>query len=189
MTVGLYEKGLYVSKVSGVHTPEYRKWKMMFYRCYDSKFKASAETYQGCEVGQAFHRFQNFAEWCNNQAGFKEGFQLDKDILVKGNKIYSPETCVFVPHEINSLLTKADKMRGDLPVGVSWHSRDQVFTVKINTANGAKHVGYFSNVSDAFEAYKVTKEKHIQRVAEKYVDVIDRRCYDALMNYKVEVTD
>lgn len=71
-------------------------------------------TYKDCEVSENFKSYEYFYEWCNKQIGFgNEYWQLDKDLLIKGNKVYSENTCHFIPKEINLVLTKSDKKRGE----------------------------------------------------------------------------
>lgn len=187
--VGLYEKGDYVSKIGYTHTQEYRKWMAMLNRCCSEKFKLSVQTYEHCKMSEEFHKFQYFASWCNRQHGFNKGWHLDKDILIKGNKVYSENTCVFVPSDINVAFVKCDKARGDCPVGVSWHSRDCVFTAKVNTGKFVTHLGYFDSPEDAFLVYKIAKEKYIKSLAYKWKDEVDTRVFQALLNYEVEITD
>ena len=99
----------------------YELWLNMLKRCYSDKVSAKNSTYKKSEVFNEWLNFQNFAEWYYENYYEIEGenMHLDKDILVKGNKIYSPDTCVFVPQSINSLFIKSDKARGDLPIGVT----------------------------------------------------------------------
>lgn len=101
----------------------------MMRRCYDPKYHEKEPTYKGCEVCKEWLNFQMFAEWYYKNHYEIEGQRicLDKDILLKGNKIYSADTCIFVPHRINSLFVKSYKLRGELPIGVSYHKRDKKF--------------------------------------------------------------
>ena len=106
--VGYIGEGKYKVKENGKNTRVYDTWHDMLRRCYDSKFHEKRPTYVDCEVCEEWHNFQNFAKWYDNNYYEIEGerMHLDKDILVKHNKIYSSETCVFVPHAINSLWYK-----------------------------------------------------------------------------------
>jgi hypothetical protein len=116
------------------------------------------------------------------------GRQLDKDILVKWNKHYSEDTCVFVPREINNLFIRRKNDRGNLPIGVSLYKGTR-FHVQVSRDNGPRHIGYFDNVEDAFAAYKRVKEEYIKYKAEKWKDKIDPRVYAALIAYEVAIDD
>jgi hypothetical protein len=171
-------------------TKEYNLWSGMMTRAYNPKFHEKKPSYKDITVCENWHHADNFMDWCQKQIGFKsEGFQIDKDILVKGNKVYSPEVCVFVPAEINSQLTKANAKRGLYPIGVSWHSQHEKFMACLRRDKKTKHLGYFHCPTEAFYAYKKAKEDYLKELAEKYKSVIDIRCYEALYNYEVEITD
>ena len=118
---------------------------------------------------------------------------LDKDILMKGNKIYSPDTCVFVPKNINTLFTKSNKSRGKYPIGVYFNKDRNKFQVNCNTFyNGKtqqKYLGLYNTIEDAFNAYKQSKEANIKQVADYYKENIPDNLYEAMYNYKVEITD
>lgn len=161
----------------------------MLCRCYSHKYQEKKPTYIGCYVCEEWLSFSNFKEWFDNN--YREGYQLDKDILVKGNKIYSPETCCFVPQEINQLLIKCNGSRGQHPLGVSYHSQLNKFQVRMRISNIGKNLGLFNTANEAFQAYKTAKEAHIKEVATEYYTKgkINERVYQALMKYEVEITD
>ena len=119
---------------------------------------------------------------------------LDKDILIKGNKIYSPETCIFVPQTINSLFVKRDNKRGESVIGVSLHknSKYQVHCSIINPETGKskqEYLGVYDTQEKAFQVYKYYKEKNIKEVADYYFGRIPDKLYNAMYNYEVEITD
>lgn len=122
--------------------------------------------------------------------GNGNSFQLDKDLLVKGNKVYSETICVFLPNEINSLLTKRTASRGEYLIGVSWSETNKAFIARVNKNTGkSKHLGYFKTELEAYNAYKVAKESFVKEQANEWKDQIDPRAYNALMKYTVEITD
>ena len=172
----------------GEHTLYYRYWLNMFHRCY-RKDHPNCRTYESCSVGEGFHSFENFEEWCDRQVGFgNKGWHLDKDILLKGNKVYSPEACCFVPQEINVLFTKREVARGDYPIGVSRKNKGGGYQVQLSQFRD-KYLGTYATPEEAFLAYKQAKETYIKEVANKWKDQIDPRVYNALMKYEVEITD
>lgn len=170
--------------------PTYNLWFGMMTRAYNPKYHEGKPTYKDVEVCEEWLHYKNFKNWCESQIGFGvKGFNLDKDILKKGNKVYSPDLCVFVPSEINSQLTKANAARGLYPIGVSWHSGHEKFMACLRANGKTKHLGYYLNPEDAFNAYKVAKEAYLKKIAEKYREVVDPRVVEALYAYEVEITD
>ena len=151
-------------------------------------FDVFQKTYIGCFVAEEWYCFQTFAQWHKeNKKSHMKSWQLDKDILVKGNKIYSPETCCFVPQEVNTLFVKNNINRGKYPIGVS--KVGNKFVSFIKTIDKSVYLGTFTTPEEAFEAYKTAKEAHIKEVADKWRELIDPRVYQALYKYEVEITD
>ena len=181
----------YSITIDGVHTKEYILWKTMLQRCYSDNSKKKSPTYEGCEVSSKFKSYEYFYEWRNKQIGFdNKDWQLDKDLLVKGNKVYSEDTCVFLPDEINKLLVKSDKKRGKHLIGVYWCKKGKAFKAQVSKNKGkSEYLGSFNTELEAFNAYKEAKESFIKEQAEKWKYQIDPRAYEALMDYQVEITD
>ena len=181
----------YPTKVNGVHTKEYTLWGHMLQRCYSTTLKKQRPTYMGCEVSDNFKSYEYFYEWCNRQVGFdNEGWHLDKDLLIKENKVYSESACIFIPQEINSMLLKSDKKRGKHLIGVCWHKKGKAFMASVNRNKGeSEYLGLFNTELEAFNAYKTAKESFIKEQAEKWKGEIDHRAYNALMNYVVSIDD
>ena len=176
--------------INGVQTKEYVLWCSMLKRCYSEGYKKKHQTYKDCEVSENFKSYEYFYEWCHKQVGFNKEWHLDKDLLTKGNKIYSESTCVFLPQEINSLLVKCTASRGEHLIGVSWHNTKKAFVARVGRSKGKQeHLGYFNTEIEAFNAYKTAKEAFIKEQANKWKDKIDERAYQALINYTVEITD
>ena len=171
----------YPSTINGRNTKEYEIWCSMLKRCYNDTYQKKNPTYIGCKVSDKFKSYEYFYEWCHKQIGFgNEGWQLDKDLLIKGNKIYSENTCVFIPREINSLLVKSAASRGEYLIGVCWCKRDKAFIARVRKNKGrSEYLGLFNTEIEAF----------VKEQANKYKSQIDPRAYSALMNYTVEITD
>jgi len=191
--VGYFGVGIFTATILGKNTPEYEAWSGMIKRCYGEKKLEKYTSYIGCSVDEKWHNFQNFAKWHeeNYNPEIMKDWQLDKDILVKNNKIYSPETCCFVPRDINNVIKTNKNKRGELPVGVSRRTinKKEMFRVSIATAVKKSNLGYFNTPEEAFQVYKTAKENYIKEVADKWCGLISKRVYQALMDYKIEITD
>ena len=194
--IGYLGVGKYEARKEGKFTISYTHWKTMLNRCCSNYNKELRPTYKDCTVCEEWHNFQNFGKWFddNYYQIDNEIMCLDKDILYKGNKIYSPETCIFVPSRINTLFVKSDKVRGNLPIGVGYHKQHNKYrsycnTTDLNGNRNQKHLGYFKTIEEAFLAYKTFKEQYIKQVADEYKNKIPKKLYDAMYNYKVEITD
>lgn len=172
----------------------YNCWHAMLSRCYSDKYKEKHPTYKECYVCDEWLYFPNFKNW------YKENYyqidnlgrtDLDKDILIKGNKVYSPNTCVFVPEKINKVFTKVDKSRGDNVIGVSFHKQNKKYTANCNRSLiGSKdYIGIYETEEQAFNAYKKVKEDYISFICETYKDLIPKPLYDALLSYNVSIDD
>jgi len=179
----------------GKHTSQQKKkhtfWANMLSRCYLEKRHKHNPTYKNCSVCEEWHNFQNFGDWYdeNHYEIPGEKMCLDKDILQKGNKLYSPETCVFVPKSINNLVVNRVNDRGDCLVGVYYKKDRNKYVARISK-NGKTHViGSFGNEYDAFLAYKREKEAHIKQVADKYQIWIPQKLYDAMYRWEIHETD
>ena len=195
--IGYLGEGKYKVRENGKTTKCYDAWHSMLQRCYDEKFHKKRPTYKGCKMRDNWHNFQNFGKWYYDNYYEIEGQKmcLDKDILLKGNKIYSPETCIFVPNNINTLFIKNDKCRGVYMIGVSYHKQTGKFKARCNIYDLKErkrkitHLGYYNTPEEAFNVYKEFKENYIKQVADYYKDKIPSELYDAMHNYKVEITD
>ena len=172
-----------------------RLWNKILLRSYCEKHLEICPTYEDAEVCDEWLNFQNFAEWCKGQEFFnaedEKGrlYHLDKDILVKGNKTYSPDTCCFVPQEINKLLSKRSASRGSNPMGVGLDKDSERFRARLSYFGKSRHLGCFKTPEEAFLAYKKAKESYIKEVAEKRKGRVDERAYQALLNYEVHIDD
>lgn len=157
--------------------PFYQKWKSMLNRCYSSKYQENFPTYINCSTCKEWLTFSNFKKWMIKQEW--QGSDLDKDIKIQGNKLYSPETCLFVPQEINKLLTDSKAIRGSLPQGV--HKKRDKYASQCNKNGKRIHLGYFESAELAFEAYKEFKYNLIRLIAETQSEPLR----SALLNYRI----
>ena len=150
--------------------PYYSAWASMISRCYSKKIHLKCPTYAGCSVDQNWLTFSVFREWMEAQDW--QGKHLDKDILFPGNKVYSAESCVFVPPALNAFLTDRGRKRGDWPIGVCWSKPVGKFQARCrNPFTGeAGHIGYFDDPNDAHEAWRTRKHQHALRYAEMQED-------------------
>lgn len=169
---------------NGVLLQSYKTWKGMIFRCYDEKELKTHPSYKDCSVCKEWLYFSNFKKWFDDpQNGYINGYMLDKDILCAGNRIYSPETCCFVPNEINILVRKAYDNK-DLPTGV-FLSREDVFCASYKN----HYLGVFNKVEDAYNAYCECKEEDVKKRSQEYYNkgLITKKVYDALQKYKVKL--
>lgn len=184
--IGVNNIGKYPTSIDGVHTKEYLVWKSMLQRCVPGgTFQTANPSYIGCSVHPDFIHFQDFAEWCSNQIGFgNDGFALDKDILVPGNKVYGPDTCCFVPKSINVALTH--KQLNNSRYGIGVKPSGGKFISRIKRRGVWTHLGTFDTISEACEQYKAAKTDEVHRLAVEFREMIDRRVYDAMMEYRMD---
>lgn len=180
--------GKYKVSINGKTTPEYSTWHSMLRRCYSKKFIDLNRTYIGCEVCDEWLNFQNFAKWFESNYNYNNlKYELDKDLLYKNNKIYSPNTCCFIPKEINALFTKRQNDRGAYPIGVTKTKRG--FVARVNNKNKRIQGKYRKTPEEAFQDYKTIKENLIKQKAEKYKNFITKQVYNSLLKYKVDYND
>lgn len=174
-----------------VKLKSYELWLSMIKRCYSEGELKKHPSYKDCYVCNEWLYYSNFKKWFEEHlAEYKDKYQLDKDILIKGNKVYSPETCCFVPPIINTILTNSKAKRGQTGI-VGVYKRGKKFFSSININGRSKKLGSFNTQQEAFLVYKETKEKRIRSLAKHYYEnkCITKRVYDALMSYEIKITD
>ena len=180
---------------NGKMIDSYKCWKRMLQRCYSAKYQEKQPTYIGCCVSDDWIYYPNFKNWYNENYYEIDNktSQLDKDVLIKGNKVYSPDTCVFVPNFINLLFTKRQKSRGELPIGVCYHKASKKYVAQLRVFKDGKatlkYLGCFNTPNEAFEVYKQAKEDYIKEVADEYKDRIPVKLYEAMYDYEVNIND
>lgn len=176
-------------EIDAVHTRIYQIWHGMIKRCHNDKVQASHNAYRDASVCNDWLTFSSFLNWVeSSESGYMDGYDLDKDILRKGNKLYSPDTCCFVHPRINKLLIKQGRRtckNMDLPLGVTFSKGK--YTAYCSFGDKIKNLGSFLNPDDAFVAYKTAKESYIKEVAQDYYNngLMHIRIYNALMNYEI----
>lgn len=196
MTKLVYDIGFndkrYPAKVNNKTIDKYTLWVNMLYRCTE-KLWIKHPTYTGTTCSENFKSYSFFYEWCNQQLNANEkdengkSWHLDKDLL--SSKMYSEDTCVFIPQRINKLLTKSDSARGKSPIGVCWHKPTEKYQANCQEDSEKRYLGLFNTAQEAFIAYRDCKESFIKKLANEYKSQLDPRAYQALMNYQVEITD
>ena len=202
--VGYFGQGKYVAQKNKNKNRVYQTWKGMLQRCYDPYYINEHLTYIDCYVCEEWHNFQVFAEWYYENYYEIEGDrpEIEKDILIKDNKIYSPQTCIFVPRRINILFVRQQTYRGEYPIGVC-ENNDKARGYKYlmaqccildenrNRKRRNVHLGHFplSEPFHAFYVYKQFKENYIKQVADEYKDLIPTKLYEAMYKYEVEIND
>jgi len=159
--------------------PFYRTWKDMLSRGYDDEFKIRCPTYKHVTVCPEWHLFSTFRSWMVMQDW--EGKQLDKDLLVTGNKVYSPENCVFVSRQVNNFMVDCGAARGLYLIGASWRKDRGKFQAHCsNPFTGKKdYLGYFTNEEQAHQAWLAKKLEHTYALAAIQTD---DRVAEALIN-------
>ena len=161
----------------------YKVWLSVLQRSFNEKLKSRDTCYHDVGVSEDFLDFNFFLTWATNQVGYNNnGWQLDKDILVKGNKIYSPETCCFVPREINNNFIRCMKKDKLLPMGIT-KQRNGKYRVRLNWEGEEKLVGVFKDLEDATLAHSEAKSSYVKSLAEKWKGKIDDRVYDRMVTY------
>lgn len=129
----------------------------MLRRCYSEDFLSKAPTYKGCSVCDDWLYFSNFKSWMETQDW--QGKDLDKDLRIRGNKVYGPEACLFISREVNSFINESRSRTGKFPLGVHQHTKNLNYIAGISLGNGSTHLGSFSTPEDAHQAWKEAKNK------------------------------
>jgi hypothetical protein len=191
-----------ISKNS-IHTKEYKTWMSILLRCFDKKYKQRRPKYQNVTCCEEWLYYPNFYEWIHKQENFevwlnadKFTFALDKDILIKGNKVYGPDTCCLVPTYVNSLFaTTAKRSNGDnnIPLGVVYQTKctNKHYRAEIKQGEHMIYSQSYETPQEAFQAYKQHKEAYIKQVAQEEYNkgTISKKCYEAMMKWEVEIED
>lgn len=176
-----YEKPIVVN---GQHIPSYDFWKSILFRCYSKSFLSRSPTYEGCSICEEWKYYSNFKRWYDEH--YVEGYHLDKDILVQGNKVYGPQTTCFVPQEINKLILTRGRQRGPYKAGV-YFSKGK-FVAQYQAKGKHISLGAFSSEDEACKAYQRAKKIHIANVATEFYNEgkITKEVRDALYRWEIK---
>ena len=168
----------------------YETWKGMLTRCYSEEQKKLQPAYKDSTCCESWHNFQVFAKWCSDNMPPDDSYsyQLDKDILHKGNKVYSPDFCCLVPPRINKMLEKSDAARGDLPLGVRVRPSGRVGDYIVKSGKQC-HLGMFDTIEEAFAVYRKEKLTIITEAVDEYKSGLLPHVQVALLNYDVSIND
>lgn len=185
----IYDKGYvglgnYKTSIDGNHTKYYTMWKNMFQRCYSESYHLRTPTYIGCEICEEWLNFQNFAKWFEDN--YIEGYVLDKDLLSKGNKIYSPDNCCFIPSEINSIIAGYTNRNKDLPLGVQKCKKSKKYITSLTLNYKSTHHGRYETIEEASNAIIKVKNLHIKNMLILYKDNLNEKILNAIQNYIID---
>lgn len=149
--------------------PFYTTWVNMLVRCYDPKFQMKSQRYKGCSTVPQWHLFSNFRSWMIQEDW--QGKELDKDLLVQGNKVYGPETCVFVDARVNTFIVEGTARRGEWPIGVcSFKGKFMAQCWSVVTGK-QEYLGLFKTPEEAHAAWLSYKLQQAYILAEQQSDV------------------
>lgn len=149
----------------------YKVWYSMLQRCYDEKFQTKQPTYIDCSVTKEWHNYSVFKAWYDEN--YVEGYQLDKDIKVKGSRVYSPDTCLFVSSKLNNLLTNIQSDNSSGYIGVCYNKPLKRYVARIRSVEGNIFLGYATTASEAYELYKTAYNMKIDKYKVEFPDVAE----------------
>lgn len=164
--------------------PYYKVWAHMIVRCYDQQFKDRNPTYKDCTVCEEWLTFSNFKSWMEKQDW--EGKQLDKDLLVRGNKHYSPKTSCFISPAVNKFILEGEASRGEFPIGVYFDKSKDRFCARCNNPFTGKqeNLGLFEDPITAHAVWLSRKLEFAKRLSEKESsEIIIRALIERYENY------
>lgn len=164
-------------------------WLGMMTRCYDQNYSAAFPAYANCSVIEDWHNLQNFKAWVVDQISqgfYQEGWELDKDLLTQGSKLYSPETCVFLPGRLNQLQQVKKKSQYNYLPGVNFDKQKNKFKAEVNFNGKRYYLPRSESELECFLSYKHLKEQLVQNDAENWKGKIQPRAYECLKNYSLD---
>ena len=183
--VGYLGVGDRIASINQRHTPTYKAWYNMMSRCYSKELHSRLPQYINCEASDEWKCFQNFAEWYEDHEFSGLGYHLDKDLLIADNKIYSAETCCFLPQEINKLITSGRMRSGSLQ-GAYFSEQSKSWISSITKKNKVTRLGSFKTEIEAHLTYVEAKELLVRESARAWFGKIETKAYEKLINWSFE---
>lgn len=167
--------------IHGVHIKSYKTWGRVMERCFDQKYKNKNPSYNDVTICDQWIKFSNFKNWFD--ANYVDGFEIDKDILIQGNKLYSPDTCCFVPRRINTLLLNKQRTNTSGMIGIH-EQKNGSYSANITMCEVKKHLGTFKTAEEAAAAYVRAKTEYANKVVMEYFNngLIKENVRDAIIN-------
>ena len=181
--VGYIGAGDFTSAKGSVGREAYVKWQSMLERCYSNKDRHSA--YFDCSVHSDWHNFQVFAKWCVSQKYYGSGYDIDKDILVTGNRVYSENTCCLVPSEINAMVIGLRFINGNSDMGVVYNESARKYIAKVCVGKYQKYIGSYKTLKEARRAYIELKKRYFKNMVIVHNDRIELNVARALWDWDV----
>lgn len=158
-------------------------WGKMLARCYCPLTQEKKPSYVGCSVDERFLNFQEFAAWASRQVGVDLGWQLDKDILVIGNRVYGPDTCVMAPPELNKAMRRVAIKKDGLPIGVTLTQKGKPYRSVVRLNNDRLDLGRYDTIEQAYLVHLEAKCRHMRYLANKWRPEIPEKIYDAIVGH------
>lgn len=179
-------------KCADKYARQYEVWSSMMKRCYNENCERHI-WYEDCTVAEEWHCFANFLKWYNEHYyKLPDGMgdlDLDKDMKSHNNKVYGPDTCLLIPAAINRRIYHRITSSSDLPLGVTYDKKTGKYKARGRIDKKDVYFGKYDTIEEAFQRVKLEKENEICKAAELYKPYMPQEVYDAVINYKVEITD
>ena len=198
---GYFGEGKYNPDEFSMYKVCYDKWRGMLTRCYDDEFQQEHLTYNGVTVYESWLNLQEYGKWFedNYYEVNDELMDLDKDIKSGESKIYSPDTCIFIPHRLNVAFI-GEKIRNKKPkINYKIHVSQGIIWVRAKNKyrciqgfegkEKTKYKGNYDTHEEAFKIYKECKEKYLRELTNTYKDKLPDDVYKALMRYEIPVPE
>lgn len=184
--LGVCDSGQHQAMLSGRPTRVYQIWYAMFRRCYGNRDIKARPTYIDCTVCDEWRSFQTFADWY--YANYpKDGgnYQLDKDLKILGNKVYSPETCLFVSRQVNMFTIDCGAKRGDLMIGVSIRKDSGMFVAQCGNPSIKRKNEYLGQFESELQAHLAWRKRKSELAYELAMTQENPEVADALLQWKL----